>query len=124
VTFPTNGGRGVRPAYLPAKESVIMVKKHHSVAYQDQACKLVTDGGMSQVDAAKQLGIHPVTLRKWLTKRGLVTPIEFVEPDYVKSNDPAELKSRIRELEKQLRRSETEKEILKKATAFFASLSN
>ena len=101
-----------------------MVKKHHSVAYQDQSCKLVTEGGMSQVDAAKQLGIHPVTLRKWLTKRGLVTPIEVVELDYVKSNDPAVLKSRIAALEKQLRRAETEKEILKKATAYFASLSN
>jgi transposase InsO family protein len=57
-----------------------MVRKHHSVSYQDQACKLVTDEGMSQVDAAKQLGIHPVTLRKWLTKRGLVTPVEIIEP--------------------------------------------
>ena len=101
-----------------------MRKKHHSVAYQDQACKLVTEAGMTQVDAAKQLGIHPVTLRKWLTKRGLVKPIERVELDYVKSNDPAELKTRIAELEKQLRRSETEKEILKKAMAYFAAQSN
>jgi transposase len=102
-----------------------MARKHHyTPAYQDQACKLVTEAGMSQVDAARQLGIHPVTLRKWLTRRGLVTPVQVVEPDYVKSNDPAELKARIAELEKQLRRSETEKEILKKATAYFAGLSD
>jgi transposase len=124
LTFPTNGGRGGGPAYWPGKELWIMVKKHHSVSYQDQACRLVTEGGMTQVEAAKQLKIHPVTLRKWLTKRGLVTPIEVVEPDYANSDDPVVLKSRISELEKRLRRAETEREILKKATAYFASQNN
>ena len=100
-----------------------MVNKHHSVAFQDQACKPVTEGGLKQVEAAKQLGVHPVTLRKWLAKRGLVTPVEVVELDYATSTDPAVLKARIAELEKQLRRSQTETEILKKATAYFATLS-
>lgn len=99
-----------------------MSKKHHSVAYQDQACKLVTEEGLKQVEAAKQLGIHPVTLRKWLTKRGLVRPVEVVELDHATTTDPAVLKARIAELEKLLRRAETEREILKKATAYFASL--
>ena len=47
--------------------------------------------------------------------------VEVVEPDYAASNDPKFLKARIRELQKRLQRSETEKEILKKATAYFAS---
>jgi transposase-like protein len=47
--------------------------------------------------------------------------VELVEPDYLASNDPKLLKDRIRELETRLKRAETEKEILKKATAFFAS---
>ena len=99
-----------------------MSKRHHSVSYQDQACKLVTEQKLSQVDAAKQLGIHPVTLRGWLKKRGQLPPVQVVEPDYVTSNDPALLKTRIQELEKRLRRAETETEILKKATAYFAGL--
>ena len=61
--------------------------------------------------------------QNWLKKRGLLKPVEVIEPDYVASDDPRLLKSRIRELEKRLKRSETEKEILKKATAYFASQS-
>ncbi len=58
--------------------------------------------------------------------------MEVIEPDYAASDDPRLLKARVRELEKRLKRSETEKEILKKATgtraspvrAYFASQSN
>jgi transposase len=102
------------------KESAIMARKH-SIEFQDQACKLVSEQGYTQKKAATELGITAVTLREWQKKRGLFKPVEIVEPDYVASDDPKLLKSRIRELEKRLKRSETEKEILKKATAYFAS---
>ena len=98
-----------------------MARKHHSIEFQDEACKLVTQQGYTQTKAAKELGITVMTLRAWLTKRGLLQPIQVIEPDYAASNDPKLLKSRIQELEKRLRRAETEKEILKKATAYFAS---
>jgi len=98
-------------------------QKHHSIEFQDQACRLVTEQGYTQARAAEQLGITSVTLRAWMKKRGLLPPVKFVEPDYVASEDPKLLKSRIRELEVRLKRSETEKEILKKATAYFASQS-
>ena len=98
-------------------------QKHHSVAFQDEACRLVTEQGYTQKKAAAEVGVTEVTLRAWLKKRGLLTPVEVVEPDYLASDDPRLLKARIKELEKRLRRSETEKEILKKATAFFASQS-
>ncbi len=96
--------------------------KRHSQAFQDQACKLVTEQGYTQKQAAEQLGIHLGTLRNWLKKRGLVESPAVVEPDYLASDDPKLLKARIAELEKQLRRTETEREILKKATAYFANL--
>jgi transposase len=107
-----NAGKGV----------AFMARKHHSIEFQDEACKLVTQQGYTQNKAAGQLGISVMTLRAWLKKRDLLQPVEIVEPDYAASNDPQLLKAKIRELEKRLRRSETEKEILKKATAFFASL--
>ena len=39
----------------------------------------------------------------------------------LQSDDPAVLKAKLRDLEKQLERTEMERDILKKATAFFAS---
>jgi transposase len=101
-----------------------MARKQHSVEFQDEACKLVTGQGYTQEKAAKELGITTVTLRAWLKKRGLLEPVQVVEPDYAASDDPKLLKARIRELEKRLKRAETEKEILKKATAYFASLNS
>ena len=98
-----------------------MSRKHFSVEFQNEACKLVSEQGYSQQKAADELGVSTVTLAAWLKKRGLLKPVEVVELDYVSSDDPKLLKARIRELEKRLKRSETEKEILKKATAYFAS---
>jgi len=106
----------------PAKETAIMAQqRRYSKQFQDEACKLVTKQGYTQQKAAGELGITDVTLRGWLRKRGLLKATEVVEPDYAGSDDPKLLKARIRELEKRLERAEVEKEILKKATAFFAS---
>jgi transposase len=96
-------------------------KKYYSVEFQDQACKLVTEQGYPQQKAAEKLGVTRITIQNWLKKRNLITPVTLVEPDYASSEDPALLKARIKDLEKRLARSETEREILKKATAYFAS---
>jgi transposase len=91
-----------------------MATKHHSIEFQDQACKLVTEQGYTQQKAADELGITRMTMMTWMKKRGLIKPVEMVEPDYAASNDPKLLKARLKEMEKRLRRSEMEKDILKK----------
>lgn len=96
-------------------------QKRYSRQFQDEACKLVAEQGYTQQRAADELGITTVSLQAWLKKRGLSRPAEVVEPDFLASEDPKVLKARIRELQKRLERSELEKEILKKATAFFAN---
>ena len=98
-----------------------MARKRFSREFQDQACRLVTEQGYTQIQAAKQLGITRETMHEWLKKRDLLEPAEVVEVDYDVSDDPDLLKGRIRELEKQLKRAKMEKEILKKATAYFAN---
>jgi transposase len=77
--------------------------------------------GYSTAEAARELGLAPQSLARWLRARGHQASVEH-HPT-IDSDDPTVLKATIRELEKQLRRSEMEKEILKKATAFFASQS-
>ncbi len=98
-------------------------QKHYSVQFQDEACKLVTDQGYTQQKAADKLGVTRVTMQAWLKRRGLLAPVKLIEPDYGASEDPQLLKARIKELERQLARAQTETEILKKATAYFASQS-
>jgi transposase len=96
-----------------------MTHKRYSKEFQDEACKLVTQQGYSQRKAAEQLGLSVERLKYWLNKRGLIRPL--VQEDWPDTDDPKLLKARIRDLESRLRRSETEKDILKKATAYFAS---
>jgi len=96
-----------------------MARKRYSREFQDQACKLVSEQGYTQRKAAAELGVAVHQLQYWMKQRGLIK--SFQEQPWPETEDPKLLKARINELEKQLRRSETEKEILKKATAFFAS---
>ena len=83
---------------------------------KDQACALVIDEGYDPANAGRQLGIPEMTLRGWLAKRNWKGVRSMPDTD-----DPKVLKARIGELEAKLRRAEMEREILKKATAYFAS---
>ena len=85
--------------------------KQYSREYKEEAVALLTDQGYSVPKAAKSLGINPNMLYKWKEKfeaeaRGKSLP----------ESERDELKCLRRE-NKELR---MEKEILKKASAFFA----
>ena len=65
-------------------------------------------------------GCGPIEARaifKELKKAGWVRP----DPDSPLSDDPAVLQTQVKELRRQVKRLEMEKDILKKATAYFAS---
>ena len=95
-----------------------MARKSYSQQFKDEACRLVTEQRYTAAKAAQELGVPQQTLEYWLKKRGHRQSTPHVPPN---SNDPAVLKARIRELEKSLARAQMEKDILKKATAYFAS---
>ena len=92
----------------------------YTTEFKDQACELVTKQGYSLSRASKELGVSEPALRDWLARRGYRASENRANglPD---SDDPKVLKLRIADLEAKLRRAEMEKDILKKATAFFAS---
>jgi transposase len=95
-----------------------MARKVYTTTFKDEACKLVTDDGHAPATAAQKLGVAEMTLRSWLTARGWRGPQQRRAPE--SSDDPKVLKAHIRDLVGKLAQAETEKEILKKATAFFA----
>jgi len=101
------------------KERAIMGRQGNShrsydLQFKDAACKLVEQEDYSVTEAASELGIPKQTLHNWLGRRKEQAPM---------SKDVSVLQGRVRELEKQLKRAEMEKDILKKAAAFFISQS-
>ena len=90
-------------------------RKRYSSQYKLDAVKLVLEQGYKISEAAGNLEIHPNPLRNW--KR------EY-EPNRKKSFDGKAFKTPDREelerLRKEVAQLRMEKEILKKATAFFA----
>ena len=104
-----------------------MARKTYSKQFREQACRLVKEEGYSAAQAAKSLGIHPNTVLYWLRPRGPADqPHEEQGGTTARGDaaaaDPKAMAIQIRELEAKVRRLEMEKEILKKATAYFATL--
>lgn len=91
--------------------------KMYGPLFKEEACKLVLGQGYSAAEAARQLGIPTTTLLSWLKAK---EKRERPPPALAGPDEPALLRTRIRELEDKLARSEMEKDILKKAAAYFA----
>ena len=89
-------------------------KQNYSPEFRSEAVKLIQEQGLSQEAAAKRLAIPKGTLANWIAtaKRGAPgTPGARTVPELEAEN------SRLR---KELSETRQERDILKKATAFFA----
>lgn len=87
------------------------VYKSYPKEFKEEAVALVTDQGYSVTEAAKSLGIRANQLYDWKAK------IEAAKQDGALSADERTELKRLRKENKTLR---IEKDILKKASAFFA----
>ena len=90
-------------------------RKHYSKQFKIDAVKLVTEQSFNVSEAARNLGIHHSSLRRW--KRHLESDGNQAFPG--KGNLSAE-KDELNRLRKENKRLRMERDILKKATAFFA----
>ena len=86
-------------------------RRTYTDEFKRQAVRLVTEQGYSVPEAARSLGIHPNLLRKWKDKLAHENGGSSVTPE-----EHEELK-RLREENRRLR---MERDILKKAAAYFA----
>ena len=89
-------------------------RKTYSEEFKRDAVRLVVDEGYSFKSACEAVGVCDATLRAWHAK--LAPPPESCGDDATIE----EMKVEIARLRKQLKRAELEREILKKATAYFA----
>ena len=83
----------------------------YSREYREEAVRLVHESGRPVTEVARDLGINPETLHTWV-KRDAVGKT----PGVLGAEERAELAT----LRRRVRTLETERDILKKAAAFFA----
>ena len=94
-----------------------MMKKNqrYTTEFRAEAVKLVTEQGLSQEEAAKRLGIPKGTMGNWI-----VAAKASIRPAAPGSRSAAELEEENARLRKELAEARMERDILKKATAYFA----
>jgi len=90
-------------------------KQNYTPEFRAEAVKVVLEQGLSLTEAAHRLAIPKGTLATWVNKaRGGKVP---TEPG---ARGVAELEAEIRRLRKELAETQREREIVKKAAAYFA----
>jgi transposase len=94
----------------------VIERKKYSKEYKLDAVSLVTDQGYSRAEAARSLGINSNMLCRWVQEENASDGHAFrgngkLTPD----------QEEIRRLKAENKRLKMEKEILKKATVFFAA---
>ena len=88
-------------------------RRHFTQEYKDQAVNLVLDSGRSVADVARSIGVHEMTLGKWVKKArdaGQVSSAEL-------STDEREELDRLRTENAQLK---MERDFAKKVATWFA----
>ena len=93
------------------------VTQSYAPEFRAEAIKLVLEPGFSVVEAAARLNMNQGTLAYWVTqarKTGNPSPAKAGTPS------ASDLMAEVRQLRKELAETRMERDILKKATAYFA----
>ena len=91
-------------------------RKHFSKQFKIDAVKLVTEQGYKVSEAARNLGIHHSSLRHWKKQLETHGNQSFPGKGHMTSD-----KEELYRLRKEVKKLRMEREILKKAAAFFAN---
>ena len=86
-------------------------RRKYTQEFKDSAVKLVTEQGYKMSEAARNLDINVSLIRRWKAES------EAVQQE---DDSSADLRAELARLKKENHRLKMEREILKKATAFFA----
>jgi transposase len=92
-----------------------MARREFSREFKLEAVKLVQERGVSKAQAARQLDVHPNLLRKWMRESDADPQHAFPGKGVLKPEQ-----AEIERLRKEVARLKMERDVLKKAAAFFA----
>lgn len=90
-----------------------MSSQRYSPEFKDEAVRQIVERGYSVAEVSQRLGVSSHSLYKW---------VKAVKPDKTEQHaaELVETKSEVLRLRAQLRRTEEERDILKKAARYFA----
>ena len=87
-------------------------RRKYTKEFKEEAVKLVSEQGYSYAEAGRNLGVNPNLLSRW--KR------EIEGAEVATPGSSAALQAELKRLRKENKQLKLEREILKKAAAFFA----
>ena len=90
-----------------------MSNQRFTPEFKDEAVRQVVERGYSVADVSKRIGVSAHSLYKW---------VKAIQPNNTeqRTSELVEAKSEILKLRSQLQRAQEERDILKKAAAYFA----
>jgi len=91
-------------------------------AFKREAVERVRTSGMTIIAVAEELGLHETVLRRWIARFG-GSPVARRPTPAPMTPSPADLAAENARLKRELRRAETERDILKKAALIFGGAS-
>lgn len=90
-------------------------RRIHSKEFKLEAVRLARQPGVSVAETAQRLGVHKTSLRQWMRELAADAEQAFPGQGRLKADD-----EEIRKLRQELKRVTEERDILKRATLFFA----
>jgi transposase-like protein len=101
----------------PSEANKRVVRRNYPEEFKAEAIRLVTQHGYSCHAASEKLGVPVKTLSSWVRPHRTQDRLKAIAVG-VENDDPAALRAQIGELQKQLRRAEMERDILKKFSQY------
>jgi transposase len=86
-------------------------RRNYTKEFKEEAVKLIVEQGYSYAEAGRNLGVNPNLLSKWKRE---------IEDDGGDPGSTIIMQAELKRLRKENKRLKMEREILKKAAAFFA----
>jgi transposase len=90
-------------------------RKHYSREFKIETVKIISDGGANAAEIARDIGVHPNTVYKWVQQLSAKPEAAFPGKGHLSSEA-----EEIRMLKREVERLKMEREILKKAMAIFS----
>ena len=89
------------------------MSRKYTEEFKSEAVKLITEGGYSQAEVSRNLGVSDSNIHRWVSEHLSIKP--------KKDKDAICKEEELKRLRKEVAQLKMEREILKKAAAFFAN---